>query len=92
MQKQDYPFTNQKNYYSALIESLTIGYDAASFPIYNKNVHFDGTDSDINIIQTLLENRNSPSEDLHGFIDAIIKGSRYAKDLNDTGKLFHCAP
>jgi hypothetical protein len=71
---------------------LTIGYDAASFPIYNKNVHFDGTDSDINIIQTLLENRNSPSEDLHGFIDAIIKGSRYAKDLNDTGKLFHCAP
>jgi len=85
MQQEDYPFSNWKNYYSALVESLTIGYDSASFPVYNKKVHFDGTDSDINIIRTLLENGNCPHEGLHGFIDTIVKGSRYAKDLYDTG-------
>ncbi len=81
----DYPFTSWTGYFAALTESLSTEYYGEEFPQYERQQHRGNTD--MMMIQKLLESGLNPQEGLDGFIQALLDGSRYACELPDIAEI-----
>ena len=79
-QTEDYPFTSWKTFYAAFVECNSTEFYAETYPKLANAIE-TGESNLQPIMYDLIEKGHDPQEGLDGFIQAMLDGSRYAKDL-----------
>ena len=78
---QDYPFSSWAAYYDAFSASGCSDLYNQDYPVFAKYRDEYGCEIDMTIVTEFLAAGYDPQEGLDGFIEAMIKGERYNREL-----------